>query len=458
MKDSSTLRRFWHLIALTAILALVVAACGDGGEGTTTTAGGDTTTTGGGDTTTTDGTGTTTGPGEQIGGTVTVIGTWGGGEEEAFRAMVAPFEEATGVEVQYTGTRDINTVLSTGVQSGILPDVAGLPGPGQMAEWARQGALVDLSTVLDQEKYVAETSPAFVELGTVDGVLAGVFIKSAVKGLIWHNPNHWTGGDLDSWADVEAAAAAAEGAQAGWCIGLESGAASGWPGTDWIEDLVIRQSGPEVYDAWYQGQHLWSSPEIRQAFEAFGTAMENSLGGADFALATAFGDAGQPLFTDDPGCLFHHQASFMAGEFFPTYPQSPEPGVDFDFFVMPDINPDYPGALTGGGDLFGMFHDTPQARALMQWLVTPEAQQIWVDRGGAISGNTLVTDYPDSIAQKSAEALASSQVFRFDASDLMPQAMQAAFLQAILDYTQNPGQLDAILAGLDVVQADAYGG
>lgn len=457
-RNSSTLRRFWHLIALSAVLALVVAACGDGGDATTTTAGGVTTTGGGGTTTTDGGTGTTESPGGEIGGTVTVIGTWGGAEEEAFRAMVAPFEEATGVEVQYTGTRDINTVLSTGVQSGILPDVAGLPGPGQMAEWARLDALVDLATVIDYDQYVAETSPAFVELGTVDGKLSGVFIKAAVKGLIWYNPNVWTGGDLDSWDDVAAAAEAAEGATAGWCIGLESGAASGWPGTDWIEDFVIRQSGPEVYDAWYQGEHLWSSPEIRQAFEAYGEAVANSFGGADFALATAFGDAGQPLFTDDPGCLFHHQASFMAGEFFPNYPQSPQPGTDFDFFVMPTINPEFQGALTGAGDLFGMFHDTPQARALMQWLVTPEAQQIWVDRGGAISGNTQVTDYPDPISQKSAEALGQSQVFRFDASDLMPEAMNAAFWQAVLDYTQNPGQLDAILTRLDGVQADAYGG
>ena len=221
-RDSNTLRRFWHLIALAAVLALVVAACGNGGESTTTT-GGDTTTTSGGTGTTTP-TGSTESPGGEIGGTVTVIGTWGGTEEEAFRAMVAPFEEATGVEVQYTGTRDINTVLSTGVQSGILPDVAGLPGPGQMAEWARQGALIDLATVLDIEKYEAETSPAFVELGTVDGKLSGVFIKSAIKGLIWYNPNVWTGGDLDSWDDVVAAATAHEGADAGWCIGLESGA------------------------------------------------------------------------------------------------------------------------------------------------------------------------------------------------------------------------------------------
>ncbi|MCO6501628.1 MAG: carbohydrate ABC transporter substrate-binding protein [Acidimicrobiales bacterium] len=458
MNVSKSLRRFWRFVALTSVLVLVVAACGGDG-GTTTTAGGVTTTSGQSGTTEPGGTDTTApGGGEELGGEVTVYGTWGGAEEEAFRAMVAPFEEATGVEVQYTGTRDINTVLSAGVQSGILPDLAGLPGPGQMAEWAQLGALVDLSTVIDYDTYVEQTSPGFVELGTVDGQLVGVFIKAAVKGLIWYNPNVWTGGDLDSWDDVVAAATAHEGAEAGWCIGLESGAASGWPGTDWIEDFVIRQSGPEVYDAWYQGQHPWTSPEIRAAFEAYGEAVANSYGGSQYAIATNFGDAGQPLFTDPPGCLFHHQASFMAGEFFPNYPQSPQPGEDFDFFVMPTINPDFQGALTGAGDLFGMFNDTPQARALMQWLVSPEAQQIWVDRGGAISGNNQVTEYPDPISQKSAEALARAEVFRFDASDLMPEAMNAAFWQAVLDYTQNPGQLDSILANLDQVQADAYGG
>ncbi len=389
------------------------------------------------------------------GGTVTVIGTWGGAEQEAFLAMVAPFEERTGVDVQYTGTRDINTVLTTGVQSGILPDLAGLPGPGQMQAWARQGALVDLTGVLDYDTYVEQTSPAFVELGTVDGLLAGVFIKSAVKGLIWYNPNHYTDGEPADWATVEQRAASPDPAQAGWCIGIESGAATGWPATDWIEDLVIRQSGPEVYDAWLNGQHAWTSPEIRQAFESYGQAVQNAFGGTDFVLSTNFGDAGQPLFTDPPGCLFHHQASFMSG-FFDDYPSAPQAGTDYDFFIMPDINPEFQGALTGAGDLFGMFNDTPQARALIQWLVTPEAQQIWVDIGGAISGNTQVTEYPDPVAQKSAEALAESQVFRFDASDLMPEAMNAAFWTAMVDYTQNPGQLDQILQRLDEVQAEAY--
>jgi len=124
------------------------------------------------------------------------------------------------------------------------------------------------------------------------------------------------------------------------------------------------------------------------------------------------------------------------------------------------MNDQYAGAVTGAGDLFGMFNDTPQARALMQYLVTAEAQQIWVDRGGALSGNLEVTTYPDDVSSASAAALREANIFRFDGSDLMPEAMNAAFWQAMVDYTQNPGQLDAILERLDGVRTDpaTYGG
>jgi alpha-glucoside transport system substrate-binding protein len=394
----------------------------------------------------------------QIGGEVTVIGAWGGSEEESFRAMVAPFEQSTGVTVKYVGTRALNEVISTGIASGLLPDLAGLPGPGQMIEYAEQGLLIPLNDVLDIEAYRANTAPSLVELGTVNDQVVGVFIKAAVKGLIWFNPAHYTAGEPSDWEDL--AAKVAEAASAAgpdtrwWCVGLESAASSGWPGTDWIEDFVLRQSGPEVYDAWVAGTHPWTSPEIRQAFESFGqvVAPENVFGGPETVLATAFGDAGAPLFTDPPGCIFHHQASFIT-DFFRTGGAT---DADFDFFPFPQINPDFAGALEGAGDLFGMFNDTPQSRALMAYLVTPEAQQIWVDRGGALSANTQVTTYPDEIAQRSAELLASAEIFRFDASDLMPEAMNNAFWTAILDFTQDQSRLDSILQTLDQVQADAY--
>ncbi len=391
--------------------------------------------------------------GGQIGGTVSVIGTWGGSEQESFLAMVAPFEAETGIDVQYTGTRDINTVLSTGVASGILPDVAGLPGPGQLVEWAKAGAIKPLDDVLDIATYAADTAPALVDLGTVDGKVAGVFIKAAVKGLIWYNPGVYTAGEPASWEALSATSPAP--ASNLWCIGLESGAGSGWPGTDWIEDFVIRQSGPDVYDAWVAGTQKWTSPEIKSAFEAFGQAVSGAYGGSDSVLTTNFGDGGNQLFTDPPGCLFHHQASFIT-DFFKNQGGAQE--GQYDFFRMPDINSAYAGATTGAGDLFGMFNDTPQARALMAYLVTPEAQAIWVERGGALSANTKVTSYPDEISKRSAEILANAGVFRFDASDLMPVAMNDAFFKGILDYVKDPGQLDSILSDLDSAQASAYGG
>src|SRR5690606_32669105 len=140
------------------------------------------------------------GEGGQSGdGVVTVIGTWGGAEEEAFLQLAAPFERRPGIDLQLPGTRDLHPVLTAGVASGVLPDVAGLPGRGQMREFAQRGALVPLDDVLDIETYRAETSPAFVDLGTVDGQVYGVFIKAAVKGLIWYNPAHYDGTEPQTW-------------------------------------------------------------------------------------------------------------------------------------------------------------------------------------------------------------------------------------------------------------------
>ena len=443
--ESSFIKRR-RLVAGLVVSVLVVGACSSGSTSSSTPAASAAASTGAESA-------APSAAGGQLGGVVTVIGTWGGSEQESFLAMVAPFEAATGVDVQYTGTRDINTVLSTGVASGILPDVAGLPGPGQMNEWAKAGALKPLDDVLDTATYTAETAPALVALGTVDGKISGVFIKAAVKGLIWFNPANYTGGAPATWDALEATAAAP--AKNLWCVGLESGAASGWPGTDWIEDFVLRQSGPDVYDAWVAGTQKWTSPEIKSAFEAFGKVITESYGGSDAVLTTNFGDGGNQLFTNPPGCLFHHQASFIT-DFFKK--QGGAKDGQFDFFRMPDINPAFAGATTGAGDLFGMFNDTPQARALMAYLVTADAQKIWVERGGALSANKTVTDYPDPIAKRSAELLASAGVFRFDASDLMPTAMNDAFWKAILDYVKTPASLDSILSNLDTVQTSAYGG
>ncbi len=389
------------------------------------------------------------------GQSVTVIGTWGGAEQDAFMAMVKPWETLTGATVKYTGTRDLNTVLTTGVASGVLPDLAGLPGPGQMTQWA--DSLTDVSTVLDVSTYKSETAQPLVDLGTVNGKMVGVFIKTAVKGLIWYNPK--TVGDLSSSAPTTWDALTAlitqdkSKAAAPWCLGVESGAASGWAGTDWIEDFVLRQAGPDVYNSWWQGKTKWSDPAIKTAFQSFGQVVAQSYGGATAVNATNFANAGDPLFKTPPGCLFLHQASFITGlGGFKTATS----GTDYNFFPFPDINAQFSGAVEGAGDLFGMFHNTPASASLMAYLVTAPAQDIWVKIGGAISANKNATDYPDAISKRSAQLLASAKTFVFDASDMMPTAMNAQFWTDIVTYVQHPDRLDALLADLDKTQKDAY--
>ncbi len=256
--------------------------------------------------------------GDIRGDTVTVIGTWGGDEQAAFLEMVKPWEDQTGAKVQYTGTRDINTVLTTGVASGVLPDLAGLPGPGQMAEYANAGKLLPLNDVLDLATYEADTAPALVELGKVDDQVYGVFIKAAIKGLIWYNPkvHDYGASPPTTWEDLLSAGDDQQvRAVATWCLGIESGAASGWPATDWIEDLVLRTAGPEVYTSWYQGKTKWTDPAIKQrradVRQRCGRqdVRRRADGGRDELRGTPVTRSSPP----SPACAFLHQASFITG-------------------------------------------------------------------------------------------------------------------------------------------------
>lgn len=404
--------------------------------------------------------------GGQIGGSVSIVAVWSGGtdpksEEFAFRSVLKPFTDATGVTINYTSTRDINAVLTTGVASGNLPDIAGLPGPGKVQELAKSGVLKPLDGVIDVPAYVADT-PGAAAL-QVDGKQYAEFFKGSIKGLIWYDPKIYKGGVPTTWDDLQAKATAALASLPGtkeWCIGLQSGpGADGWPGTDWIEDFVLRQSGATVYDNWVAGKQKWTSPEIKNAWLEFGKAVSATYGDPTSIDGTNFGDAGNQLFKTPPGCLFHHQASFIT-TFFEKGTPGIKAGTDYDFFPFPDINPANAGAVTGGGDLLGMFHDTPQAKALMKYLITADAQSIWPKLGGAISGSKSVpaSVYPDDISKKSAAALSGAKIFRFDGSDAMPVAMSDAFLKAILDFVKDQSKIDALLTNLDTVQKSAYSG
>lgn len=401
-----------------------------------------------------------------IGGTVAVLASWGGEEQNSFMAELQPFEQQTGIQVQYTGTRDLNSILTTRVQAGNPPEVAALPNPGAMEQFANQGKLLDLTNVVNESQMKSQYAPDWMTLGTVNSKLVGIFVKADLKSLIWYDPKNFSkvGGSAfpATWQDLMSLDdKITGGGSAPWCMGVESAATSGWPGTDWLSDIMMRSAGPSAYQQWYNGQLAWTSAQVKNAWQMWGQIVANPkmiYGGPQYVLSTNFANAGTPLFKNPPGCYMERQATFITGNYTSNDPNL-KPGTDFSNFPFPDINSQYKGVAQVSGDMVGMFKDTPQARALMQYLTTPQAQAIWTKRGGALSPNKQVTsaDYPNPVMQKAAQTLTSAQTPLFSAGDMMPTPMQTAFYKAVLSYVQNPGQLDSILAGLDKTRQTAYG-
>jgi alpha-glucoside transport system substrate-binding protein len=399
--------------------------------------------------------------GEAIGGTVSMLGVLGGAELEAFLSVMKPFEEATGITVEYESTRDLGAVLQTRVDGGNPPDLVSTPAIGQMSEFAAAGKLLDLSQVLNVETIKQDFGEGLVEVTSRDGKLFGIFDAVNLGGLVWYNAKAYTGPNPPaSWDELQAWAS--ETANAGttpWCMGLESGPASGWPGANMITELVLRQSGPEIYNQWWQGQLPWSSPEIKRAFETYGSIATDPKmvnGGATAVLATGFMNGADGLFAHSPTCYLHDQANFMGGIISGNFPDL-KPEEDIAFFPLPDFNPDYTNIRQVSGEIVGVFNDTPQSRALVKYLATPEAQSLIAETGIWLAANKRVPleSYPSPFTRKAAEALATGNTYYYG-NALMPQAMSDAFWKSVLDYMQNPGNLDTILAELDRVQQESY--
>ena len=397
--------------------------------------------------------------------TVSVLGVWGGGERDAFMKMLEPFEAATGIKVEFTGTRDLPAVLTTRVAAGNPPDISVLPNPGQMEEFARIGELVDLGTFMDVNKLQSDYAKTWLDLGSYKGKLYAIFISADLKSLVWYSPKAFSEAGYkvpETWDELIALSdKIVSDGKAPWCIGLESGAASGWPGTDWIEDIMLRTAGPEVYDRWVNHEIPWTDPQVKHAWRLFGQIACNEkyvYGGTAAELTANFGDAPDALFTTPPSAYMHRQATFIKSFILKHNPDL-VPGIDFSFFPFPPIDPEYDTPALGAADMFVMFNDTPEAEALMRYLATPGAQEIWVAEIGKLSANRRVSlgAYPDELTRKAAQILANAKIFRFDGSDLMPAPVgSGSFWTGILDYVGGE-DLDTVLKMIEESAVEAYG-
>jgi alpha-glucoside transport system substrate-binding protein len=399
---------------------------------------------------------------------VTVLAAWSGPEQASFDAVLKLFTAQTGIKVDYTSTQDEAAVLKTTVAAGNPPDLAATLNPQLLRQFAQQGKVVPLNGVVDMTALQSNYAKAWLDLGEPlnDGKLYELYTSVSIKGLVWYDPKMFQSqsynvpttwqGLLDLQNQIQASGTTP------WCLGLHTGGADeGWPASDWLEEIVLGQSGPDVYDKWVAGTQKWTSPEITLAFETFGAILGSGdgdvYGGKSQALSASFKTAGDPLFTTPPKCYMYNQPPSVTG-FFTADNPTVLPITDFNFFALPDVTAQFAGAHVVAGDGFSMFHDTPQARRLIQFLTTADAQVIWVKQGGKLSPNRLTPQnaYPDQISMEMAQILGNSQTVRYDATTLMPSSMTYAARKALLQYVTDQNNLDKILAGLDKVQQTAY--
>jgi len=354
------MKRFRLAVLLLVAFALVAAACSSDSDDTTTTAAGgdettttaaETTTTAAGETATTAATETTEAFSLE-GTTVTVFGPEASDEEAgAMQDALDVFAVANGMTIIYTGARDFSDQINAQAAGGNPPDIAIFPQPGKVADFANEGFIVPLPDAVTSTVN-ANWPEAFVSFGNVDGVQYGVPNKADIKSLVWYDSVAFAENGyaipetLDElWALSDQMIA---NGQTPWCVGIESGPATGWPFTDWVEDMTLRLEGADFYDQWVAGEVKFSDPKMvaiwTEILDLWNTPGYTYASGGSIA-STPFGDNGQPLVEGD--CMMHRQASFYSA-FLPEGTITGPGGVDVFYFPA---GPDGTKPVLGGGTL-----------------------------------------------------------------------------------------------------------
>lgn len=390
-------------------------------------------------------------------------GDLSGKEVSVYTAIVAPesdpyvesfkqFEECTGAKIKYEGDKAFTEQISIRVDGGNAPDIAFVPQPGMIKTLVETGKAVKApeETVKNVDKYFGEDWKAY---GTVNGDFYAAPLGASVKSLVWYSPKAFADNGYkvpetwDELMDLTAKIAADhnDDLTRPWCVGFGDGAATGWVGTDWIEDVMLRTAGGETYDKWVNHEIPFNDPAVAKAFDTAGKILKNNeyvnggLGDSKTISTTAFVDGGLPILQGQ--CFMHRQASFYANSWPEGTDVSPE--GDVWAFYLPATDPAKAKPVIGGGDFALAFSDREEVKAFQTYLSSADwanARAKATTNGGAVSANSgldvsLLTNQMDKL---STEMLQDDKtVFRFDGSDLMPSAVGGGtFWTAMVDWTQ----------------------
>ena len=397
-----------------------------------------------------------------VSGSVSIIAKWTGDEQKGFEAVLAGFKKTNpDVDVKYTGAGDnVAQIVSTAVQGGNPPDLAQLPQPGLMKQFAESGKLKPITFA--KGAIAKGYQPVWLSLGTVSGKLYGLFFKGGNKSTIWYN--------VQSFKNAGAAAPktwpqflkAAKTLKASGTTAYSIGGSDGWTLTDLFENIYLRTAGAKKYDLLTDHKIKWTDPSVKAALTSMASIFKdtgNIAGGTSGALQTDFPTSVSNVFSKSPKAAMVLEGDFVPGVVASSNPLKAISG--YNVFDFPSINGSGP-AVMGGGDVVVMFNDNPAARALIQYLATPQAATLWAKRGGFTSPNKNVKPsvYKDPLARRTALAFAQAKVFRFDMSDLQPAAFGATVGQGqwklFQDLLQKPSNVNGIAAQLEAAAKKAF--
>jgi alpha-glucoside transport system substrate-binding protein len=390
------------------------------------------------------------------GQTLTIFGPWRGDDEKLVQSVLDYFRDATGADVKYSSSENYEQQIVIDTQAGSPPNIAVLPQPGLLADLAAKGLLAPLGDETAswlKDNYGAGES--WVQLGTYkdkDGTkkFFGFPYKADLKSLVWYSPENFKDAGYAVPQTMEELIALSDkivkdGGKP-WCIGLGSGGATGWPATDWVEDIMLRTQSPETYDKWVTNETKFSDPAVVAAIDTFGSFAKNDAyldGGAKGVASTDFRDSPKGLFSSPPKCYMHRQASFIPSFF----PEGTKLGEDADFFYFPAFasKPDLGKPVLGAGTLFAITKDTPAARAFVDFLKMPLAHELWMAQSGFLTAHKGVNKdaYANAALKKQGDILVGATTFRFDGSDLMPGKIGAgAFWTGMVDFVGGKSAAD----------------
>jgi len=399
--------------------------------------------------------------GEFKGTTVTATGPFVDQDAQKFADTMKEFEEATGITIEYQGSKEFEASIKAAMEAGNAPDVIDFPQPGLLKTFAAQGKITDLNQHLNLETLNANYNEYWLDQATMPGedgepIMGGVWERVNGKGFVYYPKKAWDEAGYAVPTTHEELLAlmdqmVADGTPP-WCIGIESGAATGWVATDWTENNMLRTTTPEDYDKWVAGELPFSSPEVKNAVQLWSDIWTNPdyvYGGTASIVKTSFGDSTLPMFdAAGPKCWMNMNGNFITSFF----PEGSEAGVDYGAFYYPAIDTAYGNPVEVGGDIWAATNDRPEVLAVMQAFASAEHLKGWLAAGGAIAPQKDVdlSWYGSEIDQVVGKAIVEAETVRFDASDLMPGEVGAgSFWKEMTSLVAGNEDLDTALTNID---------